>query len=152
MPEADFTQDLIGTRLRLNVSPDLQLTSFVQYDNGSDSFGTNTRLRWTFDPLGDLFVVYNHNMRTRDPLTLRRELAFASNQLLVKAQYAVRYWRRPAEGLTIGVRVALQPLAGPDFCYRICIRTSATRAYPCFKWLASSAYARRCVVAEPRPQ
>ena len=86
-----FTQDLLGTRLRLNVSPDLQLTSFVQYDNESQSFGTNSRLRWTFSPLGDLFVVYNHNLRTRDPLTLRRELVFASNQLLVKVQYAFRY-------------------------------------------------------------
>jgi len=63
----------------------------VQYDNESYSFGTNTRLRWTFDPLGDLFVVYDHNLRTRDALTLRRELAFASNQLLVKVQYAFRY-------------------------------------------------------------
>lgn len=89
--EGRFTQDLVGTRLRLNVSPDLQLTSFLQYDTESNSFGTNTRLRWTFDPLGDLFVVYNHNLRTRDPLTLRRELAFASNQLLVKVQYAFRY-------------------------------------------------------------
>jgi hypothetical protein len=91
MPEGNFTQDLVGTRVRLNASPDLQLTSFVQYDNESDSFGTNTRLRWTFDPLGDLFVVYNHNLRTRDPVTLRRELVFASNQLLVKLQYAFRY-------------------------------------------------------------
>ena len=91
MPEGDFTQDLLGTRLRLNFSPDLQLSSFVQYDSESNSFGTNTRLRWTFNPLGDLFVVYNHNLRTRDPITLRRELAFGSNQLLVKTQYAFRY-------------------------------------------------------------
>src|SRR5829696_4608718 len=62
MPEGDFVQDVVGTRLRLNVSPDLQLTSFVQYDNESDGFGTNTRLRWTFHPLGELFVVYNHNL------------------------------------------------------------------------------------------
>ncbi|HEY8166852.1 MAG TPA: DUF5916 domain-containing protein [Gemmatimonadaceae bacterium] len=89
--EGNFTHDLFGTRLGLNVSPDLQLTSFVQYDTESESFGTNTRLRWTFNPLGDFFVVYNHNLRTRDPLTLRRELVFASNQLLVKAQYAFRY-------------------------------------------------------------
>jgi hypothetical protein len=91
LPEGNFAQNLAGTRLRLNFSPDLQLTSFVQYDSESESFGTNTRLRWTFNPLADLFVVYNHNMRTRDPLTLRRELVFASNQLLVKAQYAFRY-------------------------------------------------------------
>jgi hypothetical protein len=91
MPEGNFTQDLLGTRLRLNFSPDLELTSFQQYDTESHSFGTNTRLRWTFNPLGDLFVVYNHNLRTRDPVTLRRELAFASNQLLLKVQYAFRY-------------------------------------------------------------
>lgn len=91
MPEGDFVQDLVGTRLRLNFSPDLQLTSFQQYDNESHSFGTNTRLRWTFNPLGDLFVVYNHNLSTRDPMTLQRRLSFASNQLLVKAQYAFRY-------------------------------------------------------------
>jgi uncharacterized protein DUF5916 len=89
--EGRFTQDLVGTRLRVNVSPDLQLSSFVQYDTESESFGTNTRLRWTFHPLGDLFVVYNHNLRTRDRLTLRREMTFASNQLLVKVQYAFRY-------------------------------------------------------------
>jgi hypothetical protein len=91
MPEGDFSQDLIGTRLRLNFSPDLQLTSFLQFDDESDSFGTNTRLRWTFNPLGDLFVVYDHNLRTRDPLTRRSQLEFASNQLLVKIQYAFRY-------------------------------------------------------------
>ncbi|HJQ10096.1 MAG TPA: DUF5916 domain-containing protein [Gemmatimonadaceae bacterium] len=90
MPEGNFTQSLAGTRVRLNFSPDLELASFLQYDTESQSFGTNTRLRWTFTPLGDLFVVYNHNLRTRDPLTLRRELVFASNQLLVKAQYAFR--------------------------------------------------------------
>ena len=91
LPEASFTQNLVGTRVRLNVSPDLQLSSFLQYDDESNSFGTNTRLRWTFNALGEVFVVYNHNMRTRDPLTLRRELIFASNQLLLKAQYALRY-------------------------------------------------------------
>lgn len=91
MPAGRFVEDLVGTRLRINVSPDLQLSSFVQYDNDSRSVGTNTRLRWTFSPLGDLFVVYNHNLDTRDPVTLQRRWAFASNQLLVKVQYAFRY-------------------------------------------------------------
>jgi hypothetical protein len=91
LPEGRFRQDLIGTRVRLNFSPDLQLNSFVQYDNESRSVGTNTRLRWTYKPLGDLFVVYNHNVTTRDPLTDSRRWRFASNQLLVKAQYTFRY-------------------------------------------------------------
>ena len=98
LAEGRFTQDLVGTRLRLNFSPDLQLNSFLQYDNESRSFGTNTRLRWTFHPLGDLFVVYNHNLlRELVPGTTtlgtaaRRRWAFASNELLVKLQYTFRY-------------------------------------------------------------
>ena len=86
-----FVQDLVGTRLRVNVSPDLQINSFLQYDNESESFGTNSRLRWTFNPLADLFVVYNHNLRTRAPLSRDRTLQFESNQLAVKVQYAFRY-------------------------------------------------------------
>ena len=65
-----FTQTLIGNRLRINVSPDLSIASYVQYDTDSDSIGVNTRLRWTFTPVADLFVVYNHNVRS-----LRRALA-----------------------------------------------------------------------------
>ena len=91
MPAGTFTQDLLGTRLRLSFSPDLQLTSRLQYDTESHSVGTNTRLRWTYRPLGDLYVVYDHNLRTRDPLTSAPLVSFASNQLLVKLQYAFRY-------------------------------------------------------------
>jgi hypothetical protein len=86
-----FTQDVVGTRLHMNVSPDLQVASFIQYDDESRAIGTNTRLRWTFRPAGDLFVVYNHNVRTADPITDSPRWTFDSNQLLVKLQYAMRY-------------------------------------------------------------
>ena len=92
LPEGNFTQEVIGSRFRLNVSPDLQLNSYVQYDNDSKLVGTNTRLRWTFSPVGDLFVVYNHNVR--ELLTATgdvRSRAFDSSQLIVKLQYAFRY-------------------------------------------------------------
>ncbi len=85
LPAGDFTQDLIGARLLVNVSPDLQINSFGQYDNESREFGANTRLRWTFHPLGDLFVVYNHNI-----VDLLDRWHLDSNQLLMKVQYA---WR-----------------------------------------------------------
>ncbi len=104
--EGSFTQDLFGTRIRINVSPNLQFNSYAQYDNQSDTFGANTRVRWTFSPLGDLFVVYNHNLRhdidpatglpfgsgtQRDPTTRApQNWGFASNALLVKVQYAFR--------------------------------------------------------------
>ena len=65
MPSGDFTQTLVGNRLRLNISPDLSIASYVQYDTDSDSVGVNTRLRWTITPAADLFVVYNHNVQDR---------------------------------------------------------------------------------------
>jgi hypothetical protein len=80
-----FTQTLVGSRLRVNVSPDLSIASYVQYDTDSRSLGTNTRLRWTLLPVADLFIVYNHNVRS-----LLDRFRLDSNQLLVKLQYA---WR-----------------------------------------------------------
>jgi Domain of unknown function (DUF5916) len=92
LPEGRFTTDLVGTRVRFNVSSDLQVNSYVQFDTDSRSLGTNTRLRWTFRPAGDLFVVYNHNLSHDRPSDdVARRWAFASNQLLVKLQYAFRY-------------------------------------------------------------
>ncbi len=87
LPDGHFVQKLYSGRVQVNVSADLQVASLVQYDNESRSLGTNTRLRWTFNPLGELFVVFNHNM-LRD---ITNRFAFDSNQLLVKAQYAYRF-------------------------------------------------------------
>lgn len=86
LPAGPFVQEVYGVRLRLNFSPDLQLSSFVQYDNESREVGANTRLRWTFWPVGDLYVVYNHNV-----IDEATGWELDSNQLLIKVQYAFRY-------------------------------------------------------------
>lgn len=86
LPAGHFTQTLFGTRAQLNLSPDVSVASYVQYDTESDLLGTNTRLRWTLRPEADLFVVYNHNIRS-----LEDRWQKDSNQLLVKLQYAFRY-------------------------------------------------------------
>lgn len=85
LPSGNFTQTVVGTRLRVNVSPDLSISSYVQYDTDSESIGTNTRLRWTFLPVAELFIVYNHNVQS-----ILDRWRLDSNQLLVKLQYA---WR-----------------------------------------------------------
>lgn len=85
LPEGDFIQDLWASRILLNFSSDLQLSSFVQYDNESRNLGTNTRLRWTFSPKGDLFVVYNHNILN----DLTERWNYQSNQLILKLTYAI---------------------------------------------------------------
>ncbi len=85
LEQGDFDLTLVGTKVRLNLSPDLQLNSFLQYDTEQRTFGTNTRLRWTFNPRGDLFVIYNHNLREIQD-RWRRD----ANELLVKLQYTFR--------------------------------------------------------------
>jgi hypothetical protein len=84
LPHGDFDVTIVGSRVRLNLSPDLQLNSFLQYDTEDRSFGTNA-LRWTFSPRGDLFVIYNHNLREIED-RWRRD----ANELLVKLQYTFR--------------------------------------------------------------
>lgn len=92
IPQGRFVQDVVGARLRVNVSPDLQVASYVQYDNGSRRLGSNTRLRWSFAPQGEFFLVYNQNYdEERDLLSRRTGWRFASNQLLTKLQYELRY-------------------------------------------------------------
>ncbi|MEP7116063.1 MAG: DUF5916 domain-containing protein [Acidobacteriota bacterium] len=81
-----FDQTLVSTRLRVNVSSDFSVASYVQYDTVSKSLGVNTRLRWSLTPVADLFVVYNHNVQS-----LLDRWQLQSNQLVAKLQYA---WRR----------------------------------------------------------
>jgi hypothetical protein len=87
LPEGNFTKNLLQGRIRLNFSPDLELSSFIQFDNDSDVLGTNTRLRWTFRPVGELFVVYNHAVRD----TPGGGFGFESNKLIVKTSYEFRF-------------------------------------------------------------
>jgi hypothetical protein len=89
LPAGDFTTQLYAGRVLLNLSPDLTASSLVQYDTESRSLGTNTRMRWTFSPSGDLFVVYNFN--TTNQLEPPREWLLDDTELLVKLQYALRW-------------------------------------------------------------
>ena len=86
--EKSFREDLWGLRILLNFSPDLQFSSLTQYDTQSKELGTNNRLRWTYDPFGEIFIVYNHNV-IRDKQNDRWQ--FVSNELPIKIQYTWRF-------------------------------------------------------------
>lgn len=90
--QREFTEQVYGLRFQVNFSPDLQWSSFTQYDNESRELGTNNRLRWTFERVGDVFVVYNHNLRRRQANDRRdADWVFVSNEMPVKVQYAFRF-------------------------------------------------------------
>lgn len=82
----DFTESLIAGRVRLNFSTDLHVSSLLQYDSTSHSFGTNTRIRWTLTSLAELFVIYNHNVVNIEDVGWQRQ----SNEFLIKFQYTFR--------------------------------------------------------------
>jgi hypothetical protein len=86
LPWGDFQQTLGGLRVRFNVTSDLQLNTYVQYDTVSKRMGVNARIHWIFSPLGDAFLVFNHN--TLNDLNDRWELQ--NQQIVFKIRYNFR--------------------------------------------------------------
>jgi len=86
LPFGDVDQTLIGGRARFNITPDLQFNSFVQYDTDSKSIGVNSRLHYIFLPLGDFYVVYNHNTIEN----LNGDWQLHGSKLIIKIRYTFR--------------------------------------------------------------
>jgi len=58
-PQGNFVEKLWQFNGALSWSPDLSLSTFVQYDNVSFDLSSNTRLRWTFRPGDDFYVIWD---------------------------------------------------------------------------------------------
>jgi hypothetical protein len=90
LPQGKFAQRLYQASLTYAFSPNLVLTSFLQFDSESQNIGNNMRLRWTLKPGNDLFVVWTRGWKrlllSRDDLTLRPE----SETLAVKLRWTFR--------------------------------------------------------------
>ena len=68
LPEGRFTTNLATTRTTFTVTPEMFVTSLLQYNSSTRSLSTNLRMRWEYQPGSELFVVYNEQ---RDTLTPR---------------------------------------------------------------------------------
>lgn len=90
MPEGNFVQKLWQVQAAYAWSPNLVLTSFIQYDTESQNVGTNTRLRWTIKPGNDLFIVWNRGWQK---LITRPELSLIpqSDLIAVKLRWTFRF-------------------------------------------------------------
>ena len=87
LPFGDFEQTLAGLRVRFNVTSNLQLNSYLQYDTDSRVLGLNARIHWIFSPLGDVFLVFNNNTVNNinnQPWELQ------NRQILLKVRYNFR--------------------------------------------------------------
>jgi len=85
IPAGNFNKELMAIRTAFNINSNLNISLFTQYDNESESLGSYSRLRWTFAPLGDLFVVYKHNIQPKITDRWQQD----QNQIIVKLTYGL---------------------------------------------------------------
>ena len=64
LPYGDFTTTLLSTRGTYTVTPQLFISSLVQYNSSNATLSANLRLRWEYQPGSELFVVYNEGRDT----------------------------------------------------------------------------------------
>ena len=88
LAEGGFDTHVFRVDGNLDLSPDLSLTSQVQYDNLSERLGLFTRLRWILEPGSDLFFVYTHNWQSTS--LDRTRLSPRSAEVALKLTYTIR--------------------------------------------------------------
>ncbi len=64
LPEGDFTVNVAQLNLNVIFSPRLAWNIVNQWDDESNRYGINGRIRWTIKPGNDLFLVFNQEIDT----------------------------------------------------------------------------------------
>ncbi len=64
LPHGNFDVNIATMNLNILFSPSLTWNIVTQWDNVSDTFGLNSRIRWTIRPGNDLFLVFNQVVDT----------------------------------------------------------------------------------------
>ena len=84
-----FNTNLFQLDLGLDFTPDISLSSNIQFDDVSEILGSNTRFRWIITPGTDIYCVYNHNW-LNDP-GLNRRLFTIQQGAAMKVIYTYRF-------------------------------------------------------------
>jgi hypothetical protein len=64
LPSGSFTSALLTSRTTYAISPRMSAAALLQYNSSAETFNTNVRFRWEYQPGSDLFVVYNDGRDT----------------------------------------------------------------------------------------
>jgi hypothetical protein len=68
LPQGDFDVELAKLRAQWDISTDLSLAVFAQYDTESQNLGINARLHWALKDGDDVHLVVNQGLQERDIL------------------------------------------------------------------------------------
>ena len=77
-----------GTRVSYTFSPRMFLSGLLQYNSTNNTFSTNLRLRWEYQPGSEFFVVYTEDRNTN---VLGRVSELANRGLVVKINRLFRF-------------------------------------------------------------
>ncbi|MFT7484970.1 MAG: hypothetical protein ACI9F9_000816 [Candidatus Paceibacteria bacterium] len=86
LPDGNFRVNVARVRANVHFSPRMSWKNFVQWDDLTEDFSLNSRLRWIFEPGRDLFLVLNQGWTSLDD-----NLAATSTDLRVKVSYTFRF-------------------------------------------------------------
>jgi hypothetical protein len=64
LPDATFTTRLVSSRITAPLTPRMFVSALLQYNSSIDSFSSNIRMRWEYQPGSELFVVYSEGRDT----------------------------------------------------------------------------------------
>jgi hypothetical protein len=90
LPQGNFVQRLWQLQGAYAWSPNLVLSTFIQYDTESQNVGTNTRLRWTIKPGNDLFIVWNRGWQRLVLSPSETSIVPQSDVIAVKLRWTFR--------------------------------------------------------------
>lgn len=76
---------VFGWQASYSFTPDLIVSTFVQYDSSMGHTGVNARLRWTLAPGRDFFLVLNHGVEA--PITGPNARAPCLQHLIAKLRW-----------------------------------------------------------------
>jgi len=89
LPQGNFIQRLYRLKVAYSFNPNLELSSFAQYDSSIGHTGINARLHWIISPGRDFFLLFNHGVEASvaDP---NARLAPISNAVVAKLRWDFR--------------------------------------------------------------
>lgn len=64
LPEERFTAHLLGTRITVSPTPQMFVSTLVQFNSINRTLAANARFRWEYRPGSEIFVVFNEQRNT----------------------------------------------------------------------------------------
>jgi hypothetical protein len=91
LPEGRFTARIATADISYSASPRLSFSNLIQFDNRSQNFGWQSRVRWTLQPGNDIFVAFNQGWIQEEEQNRNLRFRAQDSKLSGKFLYSYRF-------------------------------------------------------------